>query len=92
MSAYSEKTTLLRRSSVGSTKPVLVIHGGAGTFTKNASTPEQRVEYRRGLEAALQAGNAVLADGGEAMDAVVAAVTVLESVFAAARWHQHLDL
>ncbi|KAH7108139.1 asparaginase [Auriculariales sp. MPI-PUGE-AT-0066] len=80
-SLCSEKRALLRRrtsSSRRSVKPVLVIHGGAGTFTKSASTPEQRIEYRHGLEKALKAGQAVLADGGEAMDAVVAAVSALE--------------
>ncbi|KZV80508.1 asparaginase [Exidia glandulosa HHB12029] len=79
MSIYSEKSaTPLRTGKAKNTKHVLVIHGGAGTFTKAGSTPEQRVEYRRALEAALKAGHAVLADGGDAMDAVVAAVSVME--------------
>ncbi|KAF8585914.1 asparaginase [Ramaria rubella] len=60
------------------TKHVLVIHGGAGTFSRKDSTPESRAAYRAGLLRALQAGNAVLSDGGEALDAAVAAVTELE--------------
>ena len=60
------------------TKHVLVIHGGAGTFSKSGSTPEQQVKYRAALEDALRQGNQVLSAGGEALDAVVAAVTVME--------------
>lgn len=77
MSIYSEKSSAPLRVQ-SRAKHVLVIHGGAGTFAKEGSTPEQRVEYRRALERALQAGHDVLADGGDAMDAVVAAVSVME--------------
>ncbi|TDL24178.1 asparaginase [Rickenella mellea] len=75
---------LLSTSTTG-TKPhnkvsrhVLVIHGGAGTMTKEGSTPAQRAEYHSALKRALRAGYTVLSEGGEAMDAAVAAVTVLE--------------
>lgn len=57
---------------------VLVIHGGAGSMNRQGSTPEQRAQYRAMLTRALKAGHQVLAIGGEAMDAAVAAVTVLE--------------
>ncbi|KAH0827436.1 nucleophile aminohydrolase [Lanmaoa asiatica] len=57
---------------------VLVIHGGAGTMNREGSTPEQRAKYRAALTRALKAGHEVLRLGGEAMDATVAAVTVLE--------------
>jgi L-asparaginase / beta-aspartyl-peptidase len=54
-------------------KPVLVVHGGAGNDF------DDRVDaFRRGVEQASQAGWAVLMQGGSAMDAVVAAVSVLE--------------
>ncbi|KAI9442267.1 asparaginase [Lactarius indigo] len=59
-------------------KHVLVIHGGAGTILREKSPPEQQARYHAGLRAALQAGNAILSTGGEAMDAVVAAVSVME--------------
>ncbi|KDQ21829.1 hypothetical protein BOTBODRAFT_169022 [Botryobasidium botryosum FD-172 SS1] len=58
--------------------PVLVIHGGAGTMSRERSTPEQREVYRETLREALRAGHAVLQAGGEAMDAAIAAVAVLE--------------
>lgn len=43
-----------------------------------SSSPAKEAMYKNVLSAALRAGYAVLADGGEAMDAAVAAVTVLE--------------
>lgn len=56
----------------------LAIHGGAGTLDKAAMTPEKRAEYEAALQAALDAGAKVLADGGSAMDAVKAAIVPLE--------------
>lgn len=56
----------------------LVIHGGAGTMSKERSTPEQRAQYKAALSIALRAGYAVLKDGGEAMNAAVAAVASME--------------
>ncbi len=56
----------------------LVIHGGAGIIEKDRITPEQEAGVRAGLEAALTAGSAVLDRGGSAIDAVQAAVQVLE--------------
>jgi L-asparaginase / beta-aspartyl-peptidase len=56
----------------------LAIHGGAGTIDRGAMTPENEKEYRRGLEEALQAGAAVLRKEGSSLDAVEAAVRVLE--------------
>ncbi|KAF8556090.1 asparaginase [Imleria badia] len=57
---------------------VLVVHGGAGTMTRDGSTPEKRAQYRTVLVRALEAGHQVLKLGGEAMDAAVAAVAVME--------------
>jgi len=56
----------------------IAIHGGAGTIRRADLTPEREASIRADLESALRAGHQVLADGGSAMDAVVAAVTVLE--------------
>jgi beta-aspartyl-peptidase (threonine type) len=57
---------------------VLAVHGGAGTIRRSALTPELEVPYRAGLRAALWAGHQVLASHGSAIDAVIAAVVVLE--------------
>jgi L-asparaginase / beta-aspartyl-peptidase len=56
----------------------LVIHGGAGVIERDRITPEQESAARAGLNAALDAGSKVLASGGSALDAVDAAVRVLE--------------
>jgi beta-aspartyl-peptidase (threonine type) len=55
---------------------VLAIHGGAGTINPGAD----EAPYHAGLVLALRAGEAVLAQGGCALDAVVAAVRALEDV------------
>lgn len=54
------------------------IHGGAGVIERGSLTPEKDAAYRAGLDAALRAGSAVLDKGGPALDAVAAAVRVLE--------------
>jgi beta-aspartyl-peptidase (threonine type) len=59
-------------------KFALVIHGGAGTILKSQMTPEKEKLYMQGLNDALTTGNDVLAKGGTALDAVVAAIKVLE--------------
>lgn len=56
----------------------LVIHGGAGTILKSSMTPEKEEAYQQALQESLQAGYALLSKGGSALDAVEAAVRVLE--------------
>jgi beta-aspartyl-peptidase (threonine type) len=56
----------------------LLIHGGAGVMRRAEMTPEMDASYRAGLNEALDAGSKVLAGGGKAIDAVEAAVRVLE--------------
>lgn len=56
----------------------LAIHGGAGTIRKSTMTPDREAAYRAGLARALETGEAVLRDGGAALDAVVEAVAALE--------------
>ncbi len=56
----------------------LVIHGGAGVIERGRMTPSRDAEVRAGLRCALDAGSAVLRGGGAALDAVEAAVKVLE--------------
>lgn len=54
------------------------IHGGAGVIERANLTPEQDAAYRAALTRALEAGAAVLRDGGAAMDAVQAAIQIME--------------
>jgi beta-aspartyl-peptidase (threonine type) len=56
----------------------LVIHGGAGTIERARMTPDKDAAIRATLDRSLQTGSAVLAAGGDALDAVEAAVRVLE--------------
>ncbi len=59
-------------------KPVIAIHGGAGTIRAREMTAEQEQAYRDGLTQALEAGRVVLERQGSAIDAVTAAVMALE--------------
>jgi beta-aspartyl-peptidase (threonine type) len=56
----------------------LVIHGGAGTIRREHMTPEMEAAHRNALQEALAAGYAKLAAGAPALDAVLAAVQILE--------------
>jgi len=56
----------------------MAIHGGAGTLLPADITPEKEARIRATLAAALAAGSAVLDEGGAAVDAVEAAVLVME--------------
>ena len=57
---------------------VLVIHGGAGTIRRADMTPETEATVRAALEEALRAGHAEVVAGQPALDAVTAAISVLE--------------
>ncbi|RKI06333.1 isoaspartyl peptidase/L-asparaginase [Corallococcus sp. AB030] len=54
------------------------MHGGAGVISRENLTPEREAAMRAALTQALQAGHAVLAKGGRSMDAVTAAIRVME--------------
>jgi beta-aspartyl-peptidase (threonine type) len=82
-------TLILSCAAVAATIPALAdsppnapvaiaIHGGAGTISRDAMTPEREARIRGALREAARAGHAVLLEGGPALDAVTAAITVLE--------------
>lgn len=56
----------------------LAIHGGAGTLPRAEISPQRRRQYEEGLNAALQAGYAVLEAGGSSLAAISSAVVSLE--------------
>ena len=56
----------------------IAIHGGAGAVPRASLSAEREERYRAGLAAALDAGYAVLDGGGSSLDAVIAAVRILE--------------
>lgn len=72
---YVPVTTLITPLSMSWT---LLIHGGAGRITRAHIAADTDAGTRAGLTRALLAGESVLAAGGAALDAVAAAVRVLE--------------
>ncbi len=56
----------------------IAVHGGAGTILKEDMTPELESAYFEGLQQALDISYAVLEQGGTAVNAVKAALVILE--------------
>jgi beta-aspartyl-peptidase (threonine type) len=56
----------------------IVVHGGAGTIARAKMTPQMEAEYRAKLQEALMAGYKILAGGGTSLDAIEAAIKILE--------------
>ena len=56
----------------------IAIHGGAGVITRSSLSAEDEAAYRADLARALDAGYEVLQAGGDSLDAVTAAVRILE--------------
>src|SRR5207302_714152 len=59
-------------------KIMFVMHGGAGTITRQNMTADMEKQYREKLEEALRAGHAILAKGGTGLDAVETSIRILE--------------
>jgi len=59
-------------------RPVIAIHGCAGAITRAAMSAEKEQLYLAELERIVSAGQAILAAGGSALDAVTEAVRLLE--------------
>ena len=59
-------------------KFALVVHGGAGTITRDKLTPEQERAFRDKLHEATEAGQKILQSGGAALDAITAVIVILE--------------
>ncbi len=72
-SERSARTVALSNQTFG-----FAIHGGAGTIRKSSMTPEMEEEYRVRLREALLAGYNILKDGGNSLDAVEAAIKIME--------------
>lgn len=56
----------------------IAIHGGAGTISRESLSAERERDIRAALEEAIRAGYAVLERDGNSIDAVTAAITILE--------------
>src|SRR6266516_284963 len=53
---------------VANAKTMFVMHGGAGTITRQNMTHEAEAQIRAKMEEALKAGHAILARGGSSID------------------------
>ena len=56
----------------------IAIHGGAGTILKSNMTPELEQAYHQKMTEALKAGHKVLKKGGNSVEAVQAAIIIME--------------
>ena len=59
-------------------KWAIVLHGGAGVIERSSMNPKTEDAYRDGLTKAIDAGAQVLDRGGSSLDAVEAAIRILE--------------
>ncbi len=57
----------------------IAVHGGAGTLLKGKMTPKSEQAYKSALSKAINAGYDILAERGNALDAVEKAVMLLEN-------------
>ena len=64
--------------SAAQKKYVLVIHGGAGTITRENMTAEKEIAYHAKLAEALKAGYTEIKKGSSSVDAVGAAIVIME--------------
>lgn len=63
---------------IDATPITIVIHGGAGALAPGRYTPEEETAFREKLTEALDAGYAVLEAGGTSLDAITAAIVLME--------------
>jgi len=56
----------------------IVVHGGAGSIVPGRYSEDEEAEFRRKLNQALNAGYEILEKGGTSLDAVEAAINILE--------------
>jgi len=68
-----EKTTIEKKPEW-----VIVIHGGAGNINPERIGPDKEKDYIDKLKEALEAGGRILDNGGSSIDAVEAAINILE--------------
>ncbi|EGG23097.1 putative asparaginase 2 [Cavenderia fasciculata] len=99
LSISEMETTTTSSTNSTTRRPILLIHGGAGTISKSVITEKQANQFQSSLERILtSAYQVLLKDGGNALDAVTEAVRLLEedplynagkgSVFTSAGTHE----
>lgn len=69
---------MAQQPQAGSRPWAIVLHGGAGIVERATMKPQTEDAYRASLARAIRVGAAVLDDGGSSLDAVEAAIRILE--------------
>jgi L-asparaginase / beta-aspartyl-peptidase len=79
-SCKSEKGEQAQSKPLETSRPeyVLVIHGGAGTMSREEMTKEREKKFRDKLNESLEAGEEILKNGGSSLEAVKAAIIIME--------------
>lgn len=76
LACESQKQTVRKDPEPG---PItLVIHGGAGTISRENMTAAKEAAYNEALKQALESGYAVLENGGTSLEAVMASIKIME--------------
>ena len=70
--------SLVTGSAMAQPKWAIVVHGGAGVIERADLSPEQEAAYRAAMTKVTKVGGEVLEKGGSALDAVEAAIHLLE--------------
>ncbi|MGA2622274.1 MAG: isoaspartyl peptidase/L-asparaginase [Bacteroidota bacterium] len=78
LSVYNTSGRLQAQQQSSQHRFGIVVHGGAGTITKNSMTPELEKQFREKMTEALLKGYNILKNNGTSMDAVEAVINILE--------------
>lgn len=78
-SESSNKTSKNVSSRLPEESPVIVLHGGAGSMTKEGFGDSLTQAYEMALDTALQIGWSILKDGGDAIEAVEKTIVYMEN-------------
>ena len=79
MLLFTNSQNVTSQNSIINKPFAIVIHGGAGGINRNSLSTEQQIAYSKKLQEALESGYKVLENNGTALDAVEAAIIVMEN-------------
>lgn len=78
LAALPAKVSAQGASAAENAPIAIAIHGGAGTISRERLSADREKSIREALSRAVRAGHKVLEQGGAAVEAVTAAITVME--------------
>src|SRR5258708_13046653 len=76
--SFAVSSSAQTQQSAAQHKWAIVLHGGAGVIERKSMDPKTEAAYRASLNAALQAGAAVLDKSGSSLHAIEAGVQIVE--------------